>query len=177
MRSGDALSARVSNGLSDALVASGLSSFEIVGVALDMARRAALDIGSDGSSNLWVRVYSKLVQTNSVGRPDLSRMLTKAEFCEEVGLSCYKIEKLDGLERLLVFETYERRVYPKFQAWRGGLLPGVADVNSILAREALTMETRALFYLWPLFDGVNVLEVLRIEAVVQFARSFRGFFI
>ncbi|EDY82764.1 hypothetical protein VDG1235_2387 [Verrucomicrobiia bacterium DG1235] len=180
MRSGDRLSERVSKGLSDALEASGLSSVEIVGVGLDLARRAALETGSDRSTNLWISVFGRLVQTSAVGRPDLGLMLSKAEFAEETGLSFCKIEELDGLGRLLALETVEGRMYPKIQTWRGSLLPGVLDVNSILASEELSMETRALFYLFPLFNTANVLEALRSgqsEHAMHLARGFRGFFI
>lgn len=180
MRSGDRLSERVSKGLSDALTASGLGSAEIVGVALDMARRAALDSGNNRSPNLWIAVYSRLVQSSAVGRPDLGLMLSKAELAEEAGLSFQEIENLEEQGGLLAFETYEGRMYPKFQTWRGSLLPGVLDVNSILANEELSMETRALFYLFPLFDSANVLDALRSgqsEHAMHLARGFRGFFI
>ncbi|MDQ8201480.1 hypothetical protein [Pelagicoccus sp. SDUM812003] len=180
MKQGESKLKSIERAVHELFCASGLNPAEAVHVSLGVARASALNVDIHGVINLWTHVFSRLVQCSSVGRPDLGGMLDKSELSVEADLSLYRIDKLDELGRLLSLETNQGRMYPRFQVWRGSLLPGVTDVNSILASEELSMETRALFYMWPLFGGANVLEALRagrVDVVVDFAPCFRGFFI
>lgn len=158
----------------------GLGAEDKVDAALRIARSAAFNSRPETMNSLWTIVFTRLVQGSLVGRPDLARMLSKEDFAAHSGLTFHKIEKLVELDRLLSFETDHGRLFPAFQAWRGRLLPGVVDINATLAREELSNLTRALYYIWPLYNGATILEALRnglTNEAIAFARVFRGFMI
>lgn len=158
----------------------GLRDEDCVKAALGVARAFAVDMQPESATDLWALTFAKLTQGSPLGRPDLGELVAKEEFASLVGLKPFEVDKLCECGRLVGFEGERGRVYPAFQAWRGRLLPGVCEINEATAKEELSDTTRALFYLWPLFQGATVLEALRKglrKEAIAFAKGFRGFLI